>query len=237
MTPAPRDALILAAAGSAERFGGDKLTRPLAGLPVFAHALRTLAPLFPPERRFLAVAPERLDDFRQLLRQLPEDCSAVLVPGGPTRFDSIRNALRALPTDTDLVAIHDAARPLVTRDAAAQCLNQARLHGAALLAHRATDTIKVASPADGNATVVSHTPDRRTLWAAETPQAARYDLLVQAFAAVQSHDLVPTDDAQALELIGLHPVIVENTTPNLKITYPEDLLLAAALLDPPSPIL
>lgn len=224
----PLDALIIPAGGTAERFGEDKLTRTLGELPVFAHAIRTMAPFFAPERRFIAVSPYRMDEFKQWFQNLPEDCQATPVPAGNTRFQSVCNAFQCLPADTDIVAIHDAVRPIVPKHAIQECLEQARKHGCALLAHPVTDTIKIA---DGNSMTVSSTPPRNTLWAAETPQAAQYNLLKQAYKFCKEHALEPTDDAQATEAIGIHPVIVPNSHPNIKITYPVDYNIVQALLD------
>lgn len=232
--PSPRDALIIPAAGSAQRFGQDKLLLPLAGLPLFAVTLRQLAPLFPdPARRFLAVAPARVGEFQALLSALPSECQATVVPGGETRHLSVACALEEVPEDAPVIAIHDAARPLIAPEMAAMCLQAAHAHGAALLAHRVTDTIKIASHEQQPPRTVA-TPDRNTLWAAETPQAARSEWLRQAFAHCRQHHLTPTDDAQALELAGYSSVIIENKTPNFKLTHPEDIAVLQALVNPPN---
>ncbi len=226
------DVLIVAAAGHSARFGRDKLLLRVGGLPLVAHALLRLSPLFPdPSRRLLVVSPERVGEFRRLLGRLPSDCAATVVAGGATRFDSVAAALALVPDDAPLTAIHDAARPLVTAEAADACLAAARRHGAALLAHRASDTIKVCgAPSDDGTPTVASTPDRAALWAAETPQVARTDWLREAFAECRRRGVTPTDDAQALELCGHRPVLVENRASNLKVTRPEDLALVRAIL-------
>lgn len=154
------------------------------------------------------------------------------VRGGAERHDSVRAALAAIPGDDALVFLHDAARPLLDP---AHVSNLARLaceDGAAILAHRVTDTIKRA-PSTRHA--VPETLVRSELWAAETPQVARAALLRRALDAAAARGISPTDDAQAIELLGHSVAILENTRPNPKLTTPADLAWVDFLLSRRTP--
>ncbi len=219
------DALIIAAAGTSTRFGGkNKVLELLDDKPAVIHCLENLASEFKAESIRLVVNQEQERNFLDVLRQYGWS-HIRLVYGGATRSDSIRNALESLPEHTGLVAIHDAARPLATRKLLEQCLEQARIHGAAIAAHPITDTVKQAD----NEHFAINTLDRTTLWAAETPQVARYDWLVNAFKSVNLENI--TDEAQRLELDGHPPKIVPNTSPNYKITFPQDIEIVKYILE------
>jgi 2-C-methyl-D-erythritol 4-phosphate cytidylyltransferase len=147
------------------------------------------------------------------------------VAGGKERQDSMQMGLAALPGDIEFVAVHDAARCLVSAPDLRAVVAAARESGAALLGERARDTIK--RVAEGR---VIETPDRSSLWAAQTPQVIRRDWLEAAMENALKEGRRGTDDAQLVEWLG-HPVVmVEATHPNPKITRPEDLLLAEAIL-------
>jgi 2-C-methyl-D-erythritol 4-phosphate cytidylyltransferase len=154
-------------------------------------------------------------------------------PGGAPRQDSADHGLAALEqaataagATLDMVLVHDGARPLAGRALIERGIAAARTHGAAIAAIPVRDTVKVVD-ADGR---IIATPDRAHLQHAQTPQVFRYDLLVAAYRAARAQDLSVTDDAALLEALG-HPVYVyEGAASNLKITTPEDLILAEALL-------
>lgn len=150
---------------------------------------------------------------------------ANLIPGGETRQDSVFNGLRLLSSDTNFVIVHDGVRPFVTGDLISSCLEAAVEWGAAVIAVPVQDTIKVA---DSGGFIVD-TPNRSRLWAVQTPQAFRKDLLMEAHQRAQQTELSATDDAALVEQLGFMVKLVTGNHRNLKITTAEDLLVAEAL--------
>ena len=224
----PPTGVILAAAGEGRRLGSrlPKALVPLGGTPLFLHALRTFAAL-PFVKEIAVVLPaEWVDRIRkQLGRRLETLKVTTLVPGGARRQDSVRIGLDAMTSP--IVLVHDAARPLITRQAITAVTLAARRHGAAVLAHPAVDTIKIA---DARGRVVN-TPDRSQVWHAQSPQGIRREVFLNAYKVNGRKDA--TDDVQLVERAGGKVVIVPGPPSNFKVTTPEDLARAAALLDRP----
>ena len=217
---------VIAAAGSSSRMGGrDKLAEPLDGIPVI---LRTLAAVeaVPEIREIVVVTREdRVEEYRRLLGQ----CSRLraVVPGGSTRQESVRNGVRALSPDCTLAAIHDGARPLVTPEVFARCIEVARSCGAATAAVPVKDTIKLADEAGR----VLDTPDRSRLWAVQTPQIFDRERYLRAAEEAERRGLSCTDDCQLFEAMGWEVQLVMGDYRNLKLTTPEDFLAAGAYLE------
>lgn len=217
---------VIAAAGSSSRMGGrDKLAESLDGIPVI---LRTLAAVeaVPEIREIVVVAREdRVEEYRRLLGQ----CSRLraVVPGGSTRQESVRNGVRALSPDCTLAAIHDGARPLVTPEVFARCIEAARISGAATAAVPVKDTIKLADEAGR----VLDTPDRSRLWAVQTPQIFDRERYLRAAEEAERRGLSCTDDCQLFEAMGWEVQLVMGDYRNLKLTTPEDFLAAGAYLE------
>ena len=217
---------VIAAAGSSSRMGGrDKLAEPLDGIPVI---LRTLAAVeaVPEIREIVVVTREdRVEEYRRLLGQ----CSRLraVVPGGSTRQESVRNGVRALSPDCTLAAIHDGARPLVTPEVFARCIEAARSCGAATAAVPVKDTIKLADEAGR----VLDTPDRSRLWAVQTPQIFDRERYLRAAEEAERRGLSCTDDCQLFEAMGWEVQPVMGDYRNLKLTTPEDFLAADAYLE------
>ena len=217
---------VIAAAGSSSRMGGrDKLAEPLAGIPVI---LRTLAAVeaVPEIREIVVVTREdRVEEYRRLLGQ----CSRLraVVPGGSTRQESVRNGVRALSPDCTLAAIHDGARPLVTPEVFARCIEAARSCGAATAAVPVKDTIKLADEAGR----VLDTPDRSRLWAVQTPQIFDRARYLRAAEEAERRGLSCTADCQLFEAMGWEVQLVMGDYRNLKLTTPEDFLAAGAYLE------
>ena len=213
------------AAGSGRRFGGDrpKQYQPFAGRTVIEQAL---APFLADARcHGVAVA---LDAEDAQFAQLPVASEPRLhrVAGGARRCDSVRQALAALPAgEQDWVLVHDAARPCVTRADIDLLLSSVRDDAVGgLLATPMADTLKRAD----SARRVLDTPARSGLWRALTPQMFRHGLLTRALAEAQAAGREPTDEAQAIEWLGLAPRLVAGSPANIKITTTGDLTLAAA---------
>ena len=217
---------VIAAAGSSSRMGGrDKLAESLDGVPVI---LRTLAAVeaVPEIREIVVVTREdRVEEYRRLLGQ----CSRLraVVPGGSTRQESVRNGVRALSPDCTLAAIHDGARPLVTPEVFARCIEAARSCGAATAAVPVKDTIKLADEAGR----VLDTPDRSRLWAVQTPQIFDRERYLRAAEEAERRGLSCTDDCQLFEAMGWEVQLVIGDYRNLKLTTPEDFLAAGAYLE------
>jgi 2-C-methyl-D-erythritol 4-phosphate cytidylyltransferase len=222
----PSTGVILAAAGEGRRLGSrlPKALVPLAGTPLFLHSLRVFAGL-PCVREIAIVLPaEWVDRIRKTLgRRLETLKVTTLVPGGARRQDSVRIGLEAIRSP--IVLVHDAARPLITRVAITEVVRAAASHGAAVLAHSAVDTIKIA---DARGRVVS-TPERAQVWHAQTPQGFKRTVLLNAYKVNGHRDA--TDDVQLVERAGGKVVIVPGPPSNFKVTTPEDLARAEGLLD------
>jgi 2-C-methyl-D-erythritol 4-phosphate cytidylyltransferase len=215
-------AAIIVASGSSRRMGFDKLAAEIRGAPVLARTVRAFMAAKEITRVIVVCPVER---FR-LLNNL--DCTKPLdrVDGGAQRQDSVANGLALLGPEDLLVAVHDGARPLVRPESIDECVAAARQYGAATLARALTDTIKKADT-EGFA---RYSVDRSGLWAMETPQAFRTSLLRRAYAAVAEKYLTVTDEVSAVEAMGISTKLVTSPFPNLKITVPADIHLAAALL-------
>lgn len=227
-------AVIIAAGGTSSRFGAEnKLLVSWQGLPLFCHCLRTFS-AWPGELCLVLVCPEaRKPAFADaLLRHLPALAERVIVAsGGDSRPASVLAGLRALPPQFDMVAVHDAARPLTTLALLERCVHSAITCGSGVAAHRMVDTVKEATP-DGT---VQRTLPRHLLWGSETPQVFQRALLERAFAELPWQQAGYTDEAQMLEALRIPVRLVENSLPNLKITYRDDLGTMPAL-QPPLPV-
>lgn len=230
-TGSPTVAAVLAAAGFARRLGraDGKAFLPLAGQPLLSHSLRILHGCSFIDRIVVA---HRAEDEAEIERLVERNgwskCVGHLVRGGAERFDSVRAALAHLaPDPPDVVLIHDAARPLLTADLALRSVGEAARFSAAVVAIPATDTVKV-SRAEG---FLHETPSRAGLWQVQTPQTFRFDAIWQAYAAAdEAVARSVTDDAELLERRGQPIRIVPGPRYNIKITVPEDLRVAEALL-------
>jgi 2-C-methyl-D-erythritol 4-phosphate cytidylyltransferase len=225
--------VIVPAAGSGSRLRGPlpKQYADVGGLPLIVRTLERLAVL-DVEAIVVALAP---DDVHFERRVAPLPGIEAIRCGGATRADTVRNALAALAgrcAEDDWILVHDAARPCVPREALARLvedLSDDRVGG--LLALPLADTLK---RGDGEAPArVLRTENRRSLWLAQTPQMFRYGLLRSAYALDAARE--PTDDAQAIEYLAAAgacamPRLVTGSAANIKVTYPDDLALAAAIL-------
>ncbi|HVR72176.1 MAG TPA: 2-C-methyl-D-erythritol 4-phosphate cytidylyltransferase [Vicinamibacteria bacterium] len=217
---------ILVAAGSGERMGAGrpKAFLPLAGQPMLLRAA-TAFQAAPSVEAIIAVVPRsEIDAARALLATLPK--LAAVVAGGPRRQDSVAEGLRQVPLEFGgLVLVHDAARPLVDVATIEAVCAAARETGAALPVLALVDTVKHLREG-----TVDHTLDRRELAAAQTPQGFRRELLVRAYAEAERTGAVLTDEAMALERLGIAVRAVQGATRNRKLTTPDDLAWAEDLL-------
>ena len=217
-----RVGVAVPAAGAGQRMGG--LRKPfleLAGEPVLVHALRPF--LDDPRVVAVVVALAEPDASSPPSWLTDLDARVRVVAGGESRADSVRNALAALPGDVDVVAVHDAARPLVTAGVVGRCIDVAAAGEGAVAGCPAVDTMKEVDPEHA----IVATPDRRTLWHAHTPQVFPAAALRRAYARDLSG---ATDDAYLVEREGITVRMVDGGPANLKVTRPEDLAIAEAVL-------
>ncbi|WP_165222702.1 2-C-methyl-D-erythritol 4-phosphate cytidylyltransferase [Aquisphaera insulae] len=223
-------AVILPAAGRSTRFGDPSQKKVYAELEGRAVWLRALDPFLTHgdvEQIIVAIAPEDRALFDRRYRDKVAFLNIEVIEGGDERADTIARALERLRPACELVAIHDAARPCLTDDLATAVIAAGREHGAALLAIPVRDTIK-RSGEDGRSV---GTVSRDGLYLAQTPQVFRRDWLEEAYARRDRDAPTATDDSQLVEALGHRCVLVPSTAYNLKITAPEDLRLAAAVLE------
>lgn len=215
-------AAVIVAAGSARRMQGiDKIMTPIGGIPML---LRTVQAMAASERINEIVIVTRAD----LMERVKALCSAekkvcAVTAGGESRAESVLCGLRQV--HSELVAIHDGARPLVTPQVIDSAVCAAETYGAAAPAIAVHDTIKVA--VDG---IVKETPDRRTLFAVQTPQVFFLEHIQTALAEALSCGIALTDDCSAAEAAGMQVYLTQGSEENRKITVPTDLILAEAIL-------
>lgn len=214
---------ILLAAGNSVRMGQDKLSAMLGDRPVLAHTLGVFEACAAIDAIVLVARPQDKERYEALCEQYGIKKLIAVCDGGATRQQSARNGLAAVPQDCTLLAIHDGARPLLREDVLLRVLQDAEKYGAATAAVPAKDTVKTVT-ADG---FVGSTPPRSTLQLVQTPQAFRTELYRKALAAATEEY---TDDCQLLEACGQPVRLTMGSYSNIKITTPEDLRIAGALL-------
>jgi 2-C-methyl-D-erythritol 4-phosphate cytidylyltransferase len=226
----PRTVAILPAAGFGTRMGADsrKQFRLLDGVPVVVFALRRLAAC-PAIEEFLIAT--RLEDMEALAARISEErlgCPVRVVRGGDTRQQSVENALAEVSGDTQVVLVHDAVRPLVTREQTERVITEAHARGAVILGIPAMDTVKEVKRASlpGDVALITATIPRERVVLAQTPQAFDAALLRSAFRQAAADGVTASDEAGLVERLGRDVYVVLGSDRNLKITRPGDLALA-----------
>jgi 2-C-methyl-D-erythritol 4-phosphate cytidylyltransferase len=218
---------IIVAAGSSQRMGFDKLFAVLGDKLVVAYALDAFERAECVDEIILVGRDDRLVELQELVRRAEGKKVRHVVSGGLHRQDSVRAGLNLLGPDARYVAVHDAARPLITPGQIGRVFAECRVYGAAALAEPVTDTLKRAD----KERFVCGGVERAGLYAMQTPQVFSRDLLVEAYDAVAAKKLSITDEVSAVEQLGRKVLLVPSDEFNLKITYPRDLLLAHAFLN------
>lgn len=221
-------AVILPAAGKSSRFTFQKRKKTFAdlkGRAVWLRAIEHFANRDDVVQSLVVLAPDDIEWFKEKFAPNLAFMNVEIVAGGAERADSVRNALARVRPEAEFVAVHDAARPLLVQEWIDRVFKAAEKSGAAILATPVTSTLKRAR-LDGT---IEDTVSRSGLWAAQTPQVFRRQLLLDAYA--RQGNLRPTDEAQLVEQLG-HPVtLVEGSPLNFKITTFEDFRLAEVALD------
>jgi len=219
---------VIVAAGRGTRMGPnvDKLFLELNGRPVIAHTWRRFEDAECISGIVIVARDGMQAAFEELAGQFGFRKRHVVVAGGKERQDSVWNGLEAVPAEAEVVAIQDAARPCTSLALIAATISAARETGAAVAAQPITDTVKES----GDGRFIERTLDRSRLWAVQTPQTFRIDVIRRALAEVRRRGLLVTDDAAACELVGQPVKLVPGVEPNPKVTRPEDLPLVDAAL-------
>jgi len=221
---------IIVGAGEGKRMGGlvPKSFLPIAGRPLVLHALDRFFSARSIEKVILVVAGTEMQRS-QALMQSDLNLSHrpwTLQVGGATRQESVRRGLEQLDSDCEIVVIHDAARPFVSASLIDRCVDEACRVGAVVVGVPVRDTIKVVSDEHW----VQATPARNSLWEIQTPQVFRKELIVEAHDRAVRQAIDATDDSTLVEQMGKAVLVLQGETTNIKITTPEDILLAEALL-------
>lgn len=202
--------------------GFDKLFAVIAGEPVVAHAICAFERATSITEIVVVAREERHHEIRKISRNTRFKKVRSIIPGGERRQDSVRAGLDRIDRDAQYIAVHDAARPLITPEQIERVFEQCRLHGAAALAQPINDTLK---RVDANLLVVGSV-DRHQLYAMQTPQIFERKLIEDAYRAVCAENILVTDEVSAVERLGRKIALVLNADFNFKITYPRDLPVA-----------
>jgi 2-C-methyl-D-erythritol 4-phosphate cytidylyltransferase len=206
--------------------GFDKLFAAIAGRPVIAHTIRAFERADSVSEIIVVAREDQHAELKRLVRDENFKKIQSIIPGGKHRQDSVRAGLNQLEAGARYIAVHDAARPLVTADQIERVSEQCRIHGAAALAEPVNDTLK---RADAHL-LVGGSVDRNRLYAMQTPQVFERQLIEDAYRAVYAENASVTDEVSAVERLGRKVVLVLNNDFNFKITYPRDLPLAEFVL-------
>ena len=219
-----RTGVIVVAGGRGERMGGSipKQFRLLGGEPLLARTLRNFAEALPGARIVVVLPAGHIDFWHNLCKRF-DVVPHTTVEGGAERFHSVRNGLAALDAETELIAVQDGVRPLTSVETIRRIAAAASEHGAAIPVVEAVDSYRATDDCGG-----SHAIDRRPLRIVQTPQIFRAELLREAYTAEYRPEF--TDDASVVEATGHAVVLCEGERQNLKITSPDDLAIAEALL-------
>lgn len=219
--------VIIPAAGQGKRMraGKNKLLISLNNIPVLIHTLKVFQADDQCEGIILAIHPEDKSEFNGLLRTHKIRKVVSMIEGGQERQNSVYNGVKTIKDEKGIVLVHDAARPFIDITTIHRLNEVAEKEGAAIVAVPVKDTIKKAFDYK-----VTETIERSSLWAVQTPQAFRVSLLKEAHLKAVEEGFLGTDDASLVERLGYHVSIVEGDYDNIKLTTPEDLYFAEAII-------
>lgn len=222
----PRCTAVVPAAGASTRMGEDKLLMPLCDVPVLVRTLRALEACPEIMEIIVVTRPDLVVTVGQLCKDAALHKVRRVVVGGATRTESVLAGVREVDDKAELIAIHDAARPLVTSEVVMRAIRAAAKCGAAAPAVPVKDTVKRAVGG-----VVESTPDRSELFAVQTPQVFEHGLILGALEKAVAEGEVLTDDCAAVERLGMMVKLTEGSYENLKLTTPDDVAAAKAILE------
>ncbi len=219
---------IIVAAGKSERMGvdADKAFLSLGSKPILAYSILAFEKCPDIDGVVLVVRKDKLNAARGMVQMF--GCMKVkkIVAGGSLRQNSVKNGFDYISSDAKIVSIHDGARPCITPGLISETIRSAQHYGSGVAAIKITDTIKQAD----KGMIISKTLDRSKLWAVQTPQSFKRELLEKAFAVIEKKRLTVTDEAAAVELISKGVRLVQASLSNIKVTTVDDIAIAAALL-------
>jgi 2-C-methyl-D-erythritol 4-phosphate cytidylyltransferase len=218
---------IIVAAGSSQRMGFDKLLSVIGDKPVVAHSIERFERCDCIDRVIVVVRSDRRAEFQKIVDGFGFTKVNRLVDGGSERHLSVWNGISQLPEECEVVAVHDAARPLVSSELISRSVGLARECGAVSVAGPIVETIKRADLEQN----VCGSVDRSGLWAMQTPQVFRFDWLLDAYKRIVDSGRSVTDEVSALQEAGYTVRLLQNTDWNIKITFPRDLDLAEKMMN------
>ncbi|MCL2053257.1 MAG: 2-C-methyl-D-erythritol 4-phosphate cytidylyltransferase [Oscillospiraceae bacterium] len=218
--------VIIAAGGNATRMNGvNKQFAILDGIPVIVRSMLAFEKIEEVAEILVSARSEDIERVKKEAERYNITKLAAVVEGGETRQKSIFKAFAEVSKETGYIAVHDGARPLADRDRIKRCIKDAATFGGAVLGVPVKDTLKTV---DGG--IIKDTPDRRKLYSIQTPQVFRRDIYVKGINFANEHNLDFTDDCQLAEAVGVKVFVTESDYRNIKITTPEDLAIAEAIL-------
>jgi len=219
---------VIAAGGKGRRMNSSisKQFLNIKGRPILYYTLKKFERIDKIKSIILVVGADDIDFTREEIVKRYKFKKIKIVQGGKERQDSVYNGLRELSPQTDIVVIHDGVRPFVPVTIIEKSIAAAAKYKAVGVAVPVKDTIKVV---DINNTIIT-TPDRKTLWAMQTPQSFTYDVIMRAYEKAMDDDFYGTDDTVLVERLGLPVKIIEGAYENIKITTPEDIIFAEAFI-------
>lgn len=220
--------VIIPAAGQGKRMrkGSNKVFLPLVDMPILLHSVLTFSACSEVDNLVVVVGADEVDQVKTMLHSLTDSKPWLVVAGGKERQHSIANAMKVVDKAAKIILVHDGARPLVTKQCIKNVIEAATLYKAAVVAVAVKNTIKTV---DENGWVTG-TPERSTLWSIQTPQGFDAQLLRTAYEQAAKVGFIGTDDASLVERLGVRVKVVCGSYDNLKVTTPEDLTIAEALL-------
>ena len=221
-------AVVVVAAGRGSRMESErnKVFLEVGGVPVIIRTLRAFSESGQVQKFILVIGTEERTEMTALLEKWCPELPVQLVYGGQERQESVHNGLMALAGDESVVLIHDGARPFIGQNAIKACIKTVWTQGAACVGVPVKDTIKRVDNFD----VVVETPDRALLWQVQTPQGFKPDIILKAHHQAILDDCHGTDDAVLVERMGVKVRMIMGGYGNIKLTTPEDLAYAEALL-------
>lgn len=225
-----RVAALIVAAGEGRRMGTHRTKAfvPLKGVPILVYAIQPFEACSSIQSLYLVLRKQDLQSWHQeILEKFPFKKTKPPVAGGLRRQDSVRLGLESIREDIDIVLIHDGARPFVDASMLERLLDKMEEAQAAVVAVPAKETMKIVS----SHSRVLETPAREVLWHIQTPQAFDYRIIVEAHHKAVEDGIVATDDSTLVERLGIPVTVVQGSYKNIKITTPEDLIIARALIE------
>lgn len=218
---------LIPAAGAGKRMGGERNKQYLevGGRPILVHTLEVFDRCDAVSEVYLIVPEDDCAFACEIIDDMRFSKNIKVIPGGKERQDSVRNGLNSI-YNCDIVMVHDGVRPFVTEEIIDRAIEETIRYGATTVAVPAKDTIKSVDE-DG---IVIETLERKKLWQVQTPQTFKYEIMKEAFGRAYADGFYGTDDAALVERLGYKVKIVEGSYQNIKITTPEDMIIAEAIL-------